>query len=281
MGRSRVELFEDIRSDRRREDLSIRALADKHRVHRRTVRQALASAVPPPRKPCPARARPAIDPWVELIDEWLLADKEVPRKQRHTARRIWQRLVEERGATLSEVTVSRHVKRRRFELGMDQVMVTVPQTHEPGAEAEVDFGEFYTWLGGEWTKLWMFVMRLSNSGPAPSAPNCGRVPGPTLRCHPRPTAVHRRAAGRTGQQDAGQHRRRSPVSAATPDPTRSRPDLDCDICYPEGHTLCRGGPYNGAAPMGGLTGRAVRRSGTGSAASTAACRTRSTISRNR
>ena len=49
----RVELFEMIRRDRRREQLSIRALADKHRVHRRTVREALASAVPPPRKSYP------------------------------------------------------------------------------------------------------------------------------------------------------------------------------------------------------------------------------------
>jgi DNA-binding transcriptional regulator YhcF (GntR family) len=50
MARSRVELFEQIRRDQRAEGLSIRELAEKHRVHRRTVRQALASAVPPPRK---------------------------------------------------------------------------------------------------------------------------------------------------------------------------------------------------------------------------------------
>lgn len=47
---SRVELFEQIRRDREREELSRRALAAKYGVHRRTVRQALESAVPPPRK---------------------------------------------------------------------------------------------------------------------------------------------------------------------------------------------------------------------------------------
>jgi lambda repressor-like predicted transcriptional regulator len=47
---SRVELYERIRKDNREEGLSIRALAAKHRVHRRTVREALASAVPPGRK---------------------------------------------------------------------------------------------------------------------------------------------------------------------------------------------------------------------------------------
>jgi predicted DNA-binding protein (UPF0251 family) len=61
--RSRVELFEQIRRDRRREELSIRELAERHGVHRRTVRQALASAVPPPRRTYPPRPRPAIDPW--------------------------------------------------------------------------------------------------------------------------------------------------------------------------------------------------------------------------
>ena len=90
--RSRVELFEKIRRDRRLDDLSIRELADRHGVHRRTVRQALEDAVPPPRKVYPARPRPAIDEWATVIDAWLLADKDAPRKQRHTARRVWQRL---------------------------------------------------------------------------------------------------------------------------------------------------------------------------------------------
>ena len=57
MARSRVELFEQIRRDRRVEKLSIRELADRHRVHRRTVRQALANAIPPPRKAYPPRRR--------------------------------------------------------------------------------------------------------------------------------------------------------------------------------------------------------------------------------
>ena len=107
MARSRVELFEQIRRDWRAGGASIRELADRHHVHRRTVRQALASAVPPPRKAYSPRPRPAIGPYAALIDGWLLADRDMPRKQRHTARRIWQRLVAEHGAGLAEVTVSR------------------------------------------------------------------------------------------------------------------------------------------------------------------------------
>lgn len=164
--RSRVELFEQIRREHRRDELSIRELAEKHKVHRRTVRQALASPQPPPRKTYPSRRRPAIDQWALAVDAWLLADREMPRKQRHTARRVWQRLVAEHGAQVSEVTVSRYVARRRLELGLDHREVAVPQTHLPGAEAEVDFGEFYATIAGEWVKCWMFVMRLSHSGRA-------------------------------------------------------------------------------------------------------------------
>lgn len=163
---SRVELFEQIRRDRRDEELSIRELADKHRVHRRTVRQALANALPPPRKEYPPRARPAIDPYREVIDAWLIGDQEVPRKQRHTARRIWERLVAEHGAQLAEVTVSRYVAKCRLELGLVDREVFIGQEHPPGAEAEVDFGEFDILLAGVMVTIWMFVMRLSCSGKA-------------------------------------------------------------------------------------------------------------------
>jgi DNA-directed RNA polymerase specialized sigma24 family protein len=59
-----VELFERIRRDRRVEGWSIRELATRHGVHRRTVREALASALPPPRKAYARRYRPAADSGV-------------------------------------------------------------------------------------------------------------------------------------------------------------------------------------------------------------------------
>jgi hypothetical protein len=74
-------LFEQIRRDRRLEELSIRELAEKHGVHRRTVRQALAAPVPPPRRTYPTRAHPAIYPFAAVIDGWLLDDQNAPRKQ--------------------------------------------------------------------------------------------------------------------------------------------------------------------------------------------------------
>jgi transposase len=115
---ARVELFERIRRDREFEGLSVHALARKHGVHRRAVRQALGSAVPPERKRPVGRPAPALGSWRELIDEWLIADRDAPRKQRHTAKRIRDRLVEEHGAVVAETTVRDYVRRRRRELGL-------------------------------------------------------------------------------------------------------------------------------------------------------------------
>jgi len=79
---------------------SIRELADRHNVHRPTVRQAVESAVPPPRKRYPPRPRQAIDAYAAVIDAWLLADMEMSRKQRHTARRLG---LERAGASIAIV----------------------------------------------------------------------------------------------------------------------------------------------------------------------------------
>ena len=163
---SRVELFEQIRRDREREGLSIRALAERHGVHRRTVRQALVAALPPPRKRPDGRRAPKLGPYRALIDGWLVADREAPRKQRHTARRVWQRLVDEEGVEVSERQVSRYVRARRRELGEPVEEVFVPQVHEPGIEAEVDWGEAVVELAGERRSVHLFLMRACYSGAA-------------------------------------------------------------------------------------------------------------------
>ncbi len=66
--RSEVELFEQIRMDRDREELSIHELARRHGVHRRTVRRALASPLPPPRKRPEGRVAPKPGERRTLID---------------------------------------------------------------------------------------------------------------------------------------------------------------------------------------------------------------------
>src|SRR2546429_485129 len=115
---SRVELFALIQRDARVEGLSVRALADRHGVHRRTVRQALASAVPPPRK-TPTGPSPVTGPLCGAMDEMLRADLAAPPKQRHTAHRIWERLVDEHGATIAYRTMSKYVAARRPEIVLE------------------------------------------------------------------------------------------------------------------------------------------------------------------
>ncbi|HVF13094.1 MAG TPA: hypothetical protein VM942_00775, partial [Acidimicrobiales bacterium] len=94
----------------------------------------------------------------------VVADRDVPKKQRHTSRRVWQRLVDEHGADVGESTVRRYVAdaRRRQPIVLREVMV--PQHHPLGQEAEVDFGSVSFYLNGLLTEGWMFVMRLSASG---------------------------------------------------------------------------------------------------------------------
>ena len=176
---SRVELFAAIRRDARVEDLSIRELARRHGVHRRTVRQALASADPPRRK-TPQRVAPKLGPYVEAIDAMLVADLDAPRKQRHTARRVHARLLDEHEAVVSYSTVRDYVHRRRPEIAVEHGKVAavamIPQDHAPGVEAEVDFGEVWVVLDGVKTKCHLFVYRLSHSGAAVHRvyPTCGQ-----------------------------------------------------------------------------------------------------------
>ena len=166
---SRVDVFAAIRRDARVEELSIRELARRHHVGRATVRQALASPEPPPKK-TRVRSAPRLDRFKPAIDAMLREDLTAPRKQRHTATRVLDRLIEEHGATeLSYSTVRNYVRFRRPEIDAvagRRVEVFIPQDHQPGAEAEVDFGEVWVVLAGVKTKCHMFVFRLSHSGKA-------------------------------------------------------------------------------------------------------------------
>ncbi len=135
----RVELYERIREDHR-QGASIRWLAREHAVHRRTVREAIANALPAERK-APIREKTALTGDVRaFIDEVLETDRRAPRKQRHTARRLWLRLVEERQADVSETSVRRYVHDRRRQMGVN-AHAFVPQHHVEGAQGEVDFYE--------------------------------------------------------------------------------------------------------------------------------------------
>ena len=145
--------------------MSIRELARRHSVHRRAIRQALTAAVPPVRRVAP-RALPAIGPHADTVRRWLTEDKVVHHKQRHTARRIWERLVDEQGADLAESTVRRFVRETRREFDLVDHDVAIVAHHLPGEEAQVDFGLADVMIGLEKTRVAVFELRLSHSGAA-------------------------------------------------------------------------------------------------------------------
>ena len=165
----KAELIAAIRRDARK-GMSGRALALKYGVHRRTVAQALTSAWPRPRKPLPPRPS-RLDPYKPLIEQMLRVDLDAPPKQRHPVVRMWNRLLEEHGADdISYPMVRDYVRQRRAEIrseeGRGPPAVFIEQTHQPGAEAEVDFGDAWVNLAGQLTRCYLFAFRLSWSGKA-------------------------------------------------------------------------------------------------------------------
>jgi transposase len=102
-------------------------------------------------------------PWTPLIRAWLSEDLTAPRKQRHTARRVWQRLVEEHAAPVAEPSVRRVVRQVRAELEDRTTEVTIVARHAPGEEAEVDFGQATIIVAGEPLVVHLFHLRLSAS----------------------------------------------------------------------------------------------------------------------
>jgi hypothetical protein len=134
-----VELFEELRREYEFGVGTVAGVARKFGVHRRLVREALGQAVPEQR-PAKARARPKIGPLAEFIDGILEADRRAPRKQRHTARRIWARIGKERPLiTIAESTVRQYVRGRKRALGLrTNPEVYVPQQYAWGQEAQMD-----------------------------------------------------------------------------------------------------------------------------------------------
>jgi transposase len=164
---SKVELYAAIRREARA-GVSGRELQRRYNVGYRTVAQALGSAWPAERKEYPSRAS-KLDEFKPVIDEWLRADLTAPKKQRHTVRRIFARLIDEQQMVdVVYETVRDYVSKRKPQIraaaGRGPSEVFIRQSHHPGEEAEVDFGDVIIELRGEPVKVYLFSLRLSFSG---------------------------------------------------------------------------------------------------------------------
>ena len=181
--RTKVELYEEIRREYEFGVGTIRGVAQKLGVHRRMVRDAIDNALPAHRKK-PERKHQKLGPVIPIIDRMLEEDRKAPRKQRHTAHRIWVRMKDEvPGFEVSERSARKYVSRRKWEMGLKGRETCVPQSYALGEEAQVDWYEASAELGGDLVKLQVFSMRSMGSGGAFHRAYCRATQQAFLEAH--------------------------------------------------------------------------------------------------
>jgi DNA-binding CsgD family transcriptional regulator len=159
----KVDQYEYIRTAHRVYGKNVSEIARETGHSRNTVKKVLRGEFGgySPRKTQPS---PVLGPYHEIIYQWLEEDLESPKKQRHTAKRVYTRLVSEYGFTGSETTVRHHVSSVKRSLGLKSSEAFVPLELSPRGEAEVDWGSATVLLGGEAVRVKIFCMRSKYSG---------------------------------------------------------------------------------------------------------------------
>jgi transposase len=153
-----VDLYAKVRHAVRIEGLSKRAVARRFGIDPRTVDKMLEFSVPPGYRRSKPPVKPKLGPYIGIIDAILTEDKDRPKKQQHTAKRIFERLRDEHGYLGGITIVKDYVALWRQR---SQEMF-VPLEHAPG-HAQVDFGEAIGIIGGQERKIHFFAMDLPHS----------------------------------------------------------------------------------------------------------------------
>jgi len=153
-----VELYARVRHACHVEGLSQREAARRFGIDPKTVAKMLRHAVPPGYRRTKPPLRPKLDAFTAAIDAILEADRTAPPKQRHTAKRIHDRLRAEHGFTGGYTIVKDYVREQRARTRE----VFVPLAHPPG-HAQVDFGEAVAVIGGARQKIHFFCLDLPHS----------------------------------------------------------------------------------------------------------------------
>ncbi len=153
-----VDLYGRVRRAVLIDGMSRREAARIFGIDRRTVDKILKFSLPPGYRRTKPIKRPKLDPFVGIIDAILEADKCVPKKQKHTSKRVFERLRDEYGYTGGITIVKDYIyasKQRQREM-------FVPLAHPPG-HAQADFGEALAVIGGVERKIHFLVMELPHS----------------------------------------------------------------------------------------------------------------------
>ena len=153
-----MDIYLKVRHAHFEEGLSRRQISRDFGISRDTVSKMLAYSEPPGYRRIATIARPKLDPFVSTIDRWLLEDKCRPKKQRHTAKRIFDRLRDECGFDGGYTIVKDYV--RTYKRGSGEMFV--PLSHPPG-HAQADFGEALVVIGGVERKAHFFAFDLPHS----------------------------------------------------------------------------------------------------------------------
>ena len=157
----RVELYAQVRRSVFVEGLSEREAAKRFGLARGTVRKMLRYATPPGYRRRQLAQRPKLDPFTGIVDQILIDDQERPKKQRHTAKRIFDRLRDEYDFTGGYTIVKDYVRDKK--LGGQEMFV--PLVHPPG-DAQADFGEALVVIDGVQRKAHYLVVDLPHSDDA-------------------------------------------------------------------------------------------------------------------
>jgi transposase len=158
-----MDQYEYIRTAHRVYEKSIRQIQKETGHSRVTIRKVLQGEFPEYKRRS-SQSYPVLENHRETIQCWLKEDRKNPKKQRHTARRIYTRLIEEEGYTGSEATVRRYVHQVKAKEGMDTSGAFLVLEPECGKEAEADWGEALAILKGVRTPFHFFCMRPRFSG---------------------------------------------------------------------------------------------------------------------
>jgi len=154
-----MEFWKEVRRRVLTKELSKRRACDEYGMGWQTLKKILTHDEPPGYRQSKPRLKPKIQPFLPIIHQILVDDRQAPKKQRHTAWRIFERLRDEHQFTGKYTIVKDAV--RAWKQSHQEVFL--PLVHPPG-EAQVDFGEATIRLAGHPTKVALFVMTLPYSG---------------------------------------------------------------------------------------------------------------------